>query len=451
MRQLSISLLFFSAFQSYASDFNIENSYIKNEEKLSPYIINSDSNMNPAGHGAYYVKPHSMSITDSGKYVLFHNTLPKIPLADNNMDGGYFLKNTETNQTTRLGRPSSLDNYIKMINPAISSSGRYIGFTYTDNSIDYSGVIWDRLEDKLLTAKYPDEMEGKCTNKHTHFNVYPINEKYSYYEYPCSTGSSLKNHTEKVVGITDIQNKESRVINIDIDGNLGNIWLSPSRIISSDGRYLTYTSTEQMDINNVYDGQDTEVAIYLYDRIKSSSVKIKSTRIDLSHQPSTFYSSISPDGKFLIYPARKPANTENDKDFTQNIYLSIYNIDTGMSEYVKGPNNKLIHSISSPTISNNAESIAFSSKNREYNTAGGYGPQVYYYDRVNEKITQVSISQITGESATSAGDALVYGNGKGILWSTSSRLVDPRESGTKHLYTLGKPMIPEICEPYLGF
>ncbi|GAA5646190.1 hypothetical protein [Vibrio proteolyticus] len=449
--RLSIIMLSTFTFYTYASDFDLEKSNITNEDIFSPYIINSNSNMVPSGNSGSYIKPHSMSITDSGKYVLFHNTLPRIPLADDSLDGGYFLKNTETNQTTRLGQPASLAYNVKMINPSMSSNGRYIGFTYTENSRDYNGVIWDRLEDKLLNAKYPDEMEGKCINKQTHFNIYPINENFSYYEYTCDTGNKLKNDKEKVVGITDIQNKSSRVINIDIDGDLANIWLSPSRVISNDGRYLTYTSTEQMDINNIYDDKNKEIAIYLYDRIKHKSIKIKSNKTDFIHQPSNFYSSISPDGKFLIYPAKKPENPEKNIEFTESTYLSLYNIDTGISEYVKGPDDKLIHSVMSPTISNNGESIAFLSKSEEYNTAVSYGPkgpQAYYYDRINEKILHVSISQITGESVTSS-DALVYGNGKGILWASSSGLVDQRESGTKHLYTLGKPIIPEICKPYL--
>ncbi|MFN1598494.1 TolB-like translocation protein [Vibrio harveyi] len=405
--------------------------------------------MLPAGHGAYFARPTGMSVTESGKYVLFHNNLPKIPLSGDSTEGGYFIKNTETNETTRLGVPSELPKNTVIGNPTISPNGRYIGFSYQKSYRTYKGVVWDRLEDKLLTARYSDEVNSDCINSPSYFNIYPINEKYAYYSYMCSTNNKWGSNTEEVIGFTDIENEQSKVINIGLDGKLSKLFLSPNRFISNDGRYLTYVSPQQMDNNNFYSGSESETAIYLYDRVTSKHAKVISSQSNTDYIHNSLYSSISPDGKFLIYIAKKPMSETSSSNYG---YLVTYSIDTKKFNYIAGPDNKILYDIRNPTISRDGESIAFTSKNSEYNLIGGNGYQAYFYDRVNQKMHHVSVSILTGESALQSGDAVVYGNGKGLIWSTSSPLVDKREVGAnsgKFLYALSKSTIPDICKPYL--
>lgn len=447
MRYLTFLLLSALSINSYSAEFEPSSfsSLISNE--YSPYIINSDSQMTPAGNGAYFLRPNGMSVTDSGKYVLFYNTLPKIPLTDDSSKGYYYIKNTETGETTRLGIPSELPKHTKIVSPRISSNGRYIGFSYEESSRRYKGVIWDRLEDKILTARYTDEISAEKDCFRLSFDVYPINEKYAYYKYFCSVKGKWGLNDE-VVGFTDIENEHSKVINIDLDGKLSKIYLDYNRFVSNDGRYLTYVSHNQMDDNNFYGGSETESAVYLYDSITNKHKKIISNQLNTNYVQNGLHSSISPDGKFLIYTARKPMSEPRSSNFG---YLVTYGIDTKQFNYVAGPDNKLLHGIRYPTISRDGESIAFTSENPEYKSNGGHRHQTYFYDRVNQKMHQVSVSILTGEGASGSGNAVVYGNGKGLIWSTGSRLVDEREadSGGLFLYALGKSTIPDICKPYL--
>lgn len=445
MYKLFFFLISCWSFSAFSVEFDNEPNSSDGEPKYAPYVVVSNSEMEPQNLTSDVSYPLSMAVTNSGKYVLFQVVFDAQynPLVEDNLGDGYFLKNTETNETTRLGWPPGVRKNMEPTNVTMSPNGRYIGLSYNTGS-ENKAVVWDRLDNTLSDVIF-DGAEMDKETRYPFIRIFPINKRYVYFRY-------VKHGVGDIYGVSDLESKTSKIINKDINGNFALAATAGyARFISDDGRYLIYqTYGAQMDEENISEKAST--TLYLYDNLRNKHSKIS----PLNNYNFFSGASISPDGKYIIFSAPRPSSQDGNKYYKPGYYVIIYNIVTKEYEYVKDPKGKLIVGAEVPSISNNGDSIAFITENKEYlsNTEGAKY-QVIFYDRINQKMVHTSISQITGKGTNqSLQRVVVYANGKGLLWTGdgSSPLVSYQE-GNRRIYTLGfptSPQIPKICEPYIN-
>ncbi|NOI28195.1 PD40 domain-containing protein [Vibrio coralliilyticus] len=442
MRILYFAFLALLTQSAYTVEFDPELLSENSVVEHAPYSVDSDSDSIPSKRGLLgEPRPLSTAMTRDNKYVVFNSS--DKDLVSEGVETEWFIKNTENYELKPLGRPSLFTPRDLMSWVKISPNGRYIGFSYNKNGVSHTAV-WDRMIDKLTPAEYDENklpyIQGKGVYTST---VYPINERIV-----------MLSHTLGKFSITDLQNKVTKKVNIDIYGNEAKLHLSAIRPFSDDGRYTVYvTHNSQMDSDNVSDVDDQ--TLYLYDRIEGKHTKISSFKYENYALGSASFGafSISPDGKYVVYVARRPSSPEySHYDFYQT-YLVLYNIATKKYEYVKDINEELIQAIKTPSVSNDAESLAFSTRNSDYLALGSTSYQVVYFDRIHQQMIQPSVSQRTGKATSQRVFPMVYGNGNGILWSGHGPGLLEGEDSQHHLYIMGppsKPIVPEICLPYIN-
>ncbi|MER2494707.1 hypothetical protein ABS858_01250 [Vibrio neptunius] len=441
MRILYFAFLAVLSQSAYAVEFNPELLSQKRVMEGAPYSVSSDSNSVTSRYGAMGVSwALSTKMTRDNKYVVF-NSRDKDWVSEG-VETEWFIKNTETEELKPLGRPSLLGPRDLMNWVRISPNGRYIGFFHRSGS---QAAVWDRMTDEVMPAEYDENQLPYIQEKGTTSVVYPINERIV-----------MLSHVLGKLSITDLKEKVTKKVNIDIYGNEAKIKISSIRPFSDDGRYTVYVAYKsEMDPDNVSDIDSQN--LYLYDRIEDKHIKISSLHRENYALGSAYTSafSISPDGQYVVYEARKPSSPEYSHYEKYQSYLVLYHIATKKYEYVKDINEELIQAIYKPSVSNDAESFAFSTRNSNYLALNSVSYQVVYFDRIHQKMIQPSISQRTGKPSGLTVLPVVYGNGNGVLWqgSGSAGGLLEGESANSYLYIMGQPsepIIPEICLPYIN-
>ncbi|NRF28949.1 PD40 domain-containing protein [Vibrio coralliilyticus] len=444
MRILCFAFLASFTLSVHAVEFDPNLNSIGEEPEYGPYPIMSDSNSKPATSSLVSAsRPRSAAMTRDSKYIIFEAN--RNELVSDGVEREWFIKNTETYELEKIGRPSSLDPKVHMNKATISPNGRYIGFTYYVSSV-WRSVVWDRLTGEMKAAEYDENHQPIETANTAPRTPYQINDRLVI----------LSDYMGKF-SITDLTDKTTKIMNIDIYGNEATNWLSYLRPFSDDGRYVVYkTSRDQMDAENISEDPSKETALYIYDSVKDKHTKISHSRKE-NHAfagSNQYAFSISADGKHVIYTARRPSEPEYShyEEFTS--YLVVYNISAQTYEYVTDVNGKLIQNIATPSISNDAENIAFTTRNDDYLSVGSNSNyQVVYFDRVNNKMIQPSISQVTGAPTSQTVHPVVYGNGNGVFWTGYGAPLLEGETSGMHYYIIGEPaepIIPEICLPYIN-
>ena len=436
MKKLIFVLSIMFQFSANSVEFKAEQLSMTDQTEYIPYPVASDSNSVVARSGPFGVGwALSTIMTSDAKYVLFYSS--DEDLITPGAQTEWLIKNTETRELKPLGKPPLINPAASISSAKISPTGRHIGFKYRGRVF-----VWDRLKNSSIPASYGSD-HSPLDSYNMWSAVYPINEKIAFL-----TGF-------RQFSITDLEEKTTKKINTDIYNNDAVMIVSSIRPYSNDGRYIVYsTLRSQMDRNNVDNSPEQGHILYLYDRIEDNHTRIAGSSDEnyalITNNPKWF--SISADGKYIIYVARRPSNPEYSH-YGKNSYLVMYNIETKTYEYVKDTSGLLIQGAYTPSVSNAAESISFTTRNSDYlSVEDVWKPQVVYFDRVNQTMIHPSISQRTDGPSRQDSTPIVYSNGKGVLWEGRGSGLIEGEDASEHIYIMSKSEkaeIPEICLPYL--
>lgn len=245
------------------------------------------------------------SISADGRFVAFESNSTNLVPGDTNNNSDVFIRNLETNTTTRVSINSTGNQgNIGSFNPSISADGRFVAF--------------DSLADNLVVG---------------------------------DTNST------RDIFIRDIQTNTTTRVSVNSSGNQGNFG-SISAVVSADGRFVAFQSNASILVTGDTNGTSD---IFVHDRLTNttSMASINSTG-DRANR-SSFKASISDDGRFVAFDSLADNLAAADTNGTNDIFVRDRDTATTTRISVNSENQGADITSFNPAISPSGNVIAFDS------------------------------------------------------------------------------------------
>jgi len=278
---------------------------------------------------------------------------------------------TEHPETTRVSVASdgTQANSISA-RPSISTDGRFVAFdSGADNLVPNDTnrtndiFVHDRLNGKteIVSIAY----DGSQTDERSDQAAISGNGRYVTFVSGATNLVLGKNTRTLAVYIYDRSTGKTELVERSTAGTIGN-GLSGEPVVTSDGRYIAYTSTS----SNLVDGDTNGLTdVFVYDREAkvTSRASVSSSGQETNGNSGT--AKISADGRYVVFSSYAINLAPNDTNRGSDVFL--HDRETGETKVVSVNTNGQIGSLSSsyPAISADGKYVAFSSFARNL-TAG---------------------------------------------------------------------------------
>lgn len=343
----------------------------KKAEATVPYtheLVSLDSSGNQGSHQS---GSNGMSISSDGRYVAFTSRAGNLVTGDTNNKMDIFLRDTQTNTTSRVSVTSSGGQFTnESYLPKISDDGRYVVFSSLNNP---------------------------------------------------STGSGA---TQQVL-IHDVQNGTTDYISKSTGGSVANS-ASSGHTISSNGRYVAFHS----QASNLVSGDTNGFSdIFVRDTWLNTTTLISKSSAGVIGNSSSFHPGISCDGTVITFSSDATNLTASDTNGVRDIFIvdrigghNIANITqtltTTNADYLV------------PTISCDNKKLIFNSDSGELVAGDTNGEHdVFMYDIFNATYSVISVtpSGTVGNGRSGYGyETTIDGSGRFIAFSSqASDLASP--------------------------
>lgn len=263
---------------------------------------------------------HTPSISADGRYVMF-DSYNEFSFGSRTLAVDVFLKDMQTGELLKVS------DYSQAFAGEISSDGRYaMYFSQGSMDGDANGVLDIYIKD-LLTGETiiassneqnilgDESVVGDA--KFSSDNTYVV---FSSYSDNLVAGNSYPGSD---VYLKNLSTGQLTLVSTDPSGNAGNnisIWSS----ISADGRYVVFYS---LSSNLSSSDTNNELDVYWKDTQTNQTYLVSSSASGVVGNAKSWYGSISPDGKWVVFESQASNLVENDTNNSTDIFLK--NIQTG--------------------------------------------------------------------------------------------------------------------------
>jgi PKD repeat protein len=379
----------------------------------------------------------TVSASSDGRYTAFQSLASNLVAGDTNDVADIFLRDTQTNATTRisldengqqLSRPSGM--------PRISADGSFVIFRSGGNV-----YIWSRQTDKTELVNI--NSTGTAVSDST--NTVPGGVS--------PDGRYIVFSTQAGLDPTDTDGLSSVYIRDRVAGKT--MWVSRGNerspygawdpTISDDGSKVVYTSYDNVTSQNDQ--------IYEYNSADNSTKQISTTTAGIPSQGVSDHADITPDGHYVVFD-----NNDLDPSLINKSRVIVKNLQTGEAKGVPGSvnvdNGNLI---ARPHISNDGRSVLVMMQTLLPlgNVFGKNGFGVY--DRTTGIMKHVDLTQagtLLDQGNSSYAD--ISGDGRYVAYSTYGSNVVPFDTnGAPDVFVRDMqtdvPPTADISGPYAGW
>lgn len=332
-----------------ADSNSLNDVYMRDVTTNTTVLVSSDKQGNAVGGGSGY-------ISGDGRYIAFSSSSDTLVTGDTNGTSDVFVKNNETGEIVRVSVDSNggeANDYSG--SPVLSRDGRFVAFASSANNL----VANDRVDAVTDIFRHDrdadgngvfDEPGGIETIKVSVNTAGETGNSFS--EYPSisadgnriaftSLSYNLADGVPRDLGgegggianifLRDIAANTTELVSADLDGVMANKGAnSNSSALSADGRYVVFSSNST---NLVVGNLSRSVDVYVKD-MKTGSVAIMSvpdeggsSRGPDLYRISAGNSSISADGRYVVFQTRAANLVENDVNQSVDIFMSFNHID----------------------------------------------------------------------------------------------------------------------------
>ena len=269
------------------------------------------------------------SISADGRYIVFSSRASNLVDGDTNGQSDVFLRDTQENTTTRVSVSSSGEegnSYIWGDNtPSISADGRYIAFeSYASNLVDgdtnEAGDVFVRDTVSNTTIRVSVNSSGEEGNQSSRSHAISADGRYVVFSsYASNLVDGDTNEADDVFVRDTVSNTTTR-ISVSSSGEEGN-GDSTYSSISADGRYIVFSSRASNLVDGDTNGQSD---VFLRDTQENTTTRVSvssSGEEGNSDMPGDSTPSISADGRYVVFPSNSSNLVENDTNGFNDIFL----------------------------------------------------------------------------------------------------------------------------------
>ena len=269
------------------------------------------------------------SISADGRYIVFSSRASNLVDGDTNGQSDVFLRDTQENTTTRVSVSSSGEegnSYIWGDNtPSISADGRYIAFeSYASNLVDgdtnEAGDVFVRDTVSNTTIRVSVNSSGEEGNQSSRSHAISADGRYVVFSsYASNLVDGDTNEADDVFVRDTVSNTTTR-ISVSSSGEEGN-GDSTYSSISADGRYIVFSSRASNLVDGDTNGQSD---VFLRDTQENTTTRVSvssSGEEGNSDMPGDNTPSISADGRYVVFPSNSSNLVENDTNGFNDIFL----------------------------------------------------------------------------------------------------------------------------------
>ena len=306
----------------------------------------------------------SAAVSGDGSAVAFVSDATNLVANDTNGTTDIFVHDMRQATTLRVSVNSAGEQADGLsTNPAISQDGRYVVFEsnatnlVADDTNDTTDIfLHDR--DTGVTQRISYTLEFGQTVYDSHAPSISADGRYvAYYSYADNLVAGDNNFSDDIFVYDRLQATTER-ITVNADGVEAN-GSSYFPQISADGRYISFYSIADNlvagDTNGMYD-------VFLYDRINLSMEKISITSNGAPANNHSFSSSVSTDGRYVVFESSATNLSAGDTNRRTDIFLRDRVAQTTSRISLLSNGSQPMGASTSPKISTDGTYIVFSSQ-----------------------------------------------------------------------------------------
>jgi Tol biopolymer transport system component len=385
---------------------------------------------------------YAPKISSDGRYVTFSSDASNLVTNDTNNVRDIFVYDNETGVIERVSVSSSgVEGNKTSYSSVISSNGRYIAFTSDASNLVPNDTgcrdifLYDR---KTKTIEKVSIGIGKAfSNGYSYHPSISSDGRYVAFASDASNlvSNDTNNKTDIFVYDSSVQLIERVSISSMNEESNGNSY-QPS--ISSTGRYVVFVS----EASNLVSGDTNDVKdIFVYDRHThlTERVSVDSSGNE-GNGECRLYSSITSDGRYVAFSSEASNLVPGDTNNTSDIF--VHDRQTHLTERVSvNSSGKQSNSYSEfPVISPDGKYVVFSSpaSNLVLGDTNG-GTDIFVYDRQYSFIERINTAQNGKESNNLSISASISANGQYIAFdSMASNLVSNDTNNARDIFIKNK-------------
>ncbi|TSD87589.1 hypothetical protein FFK22_016515 [Mycobacterium sp. KBS0706] len=303
------------------------------------------------------------TISDDGRYVIFHSQANDIVDGDTNGVTDVFVRDVQTGTTTLVSVPAGGglgDSHSG--NADLSANGRYIVFNSTATNMvagDTNGQVDVFIRD-LQTGTTTrisvgdDEAQGNFMS--TNGRVSDDGQRVAFYSESNNLVAGDTNSNPDIF-VRDLAAGTTERVTVATDGTQANDY-SDQAAISGNGRYVVFQSAAT---NLVADDTNGEVDVFLRDLQTDTTVRVSTSGAGVQGDAASVNADISSDGRYVVFVSKASNLVAGDDASSYDVFVK--DMQTGaVTRLSVAPDGSVANGDSAqPRISSDGSTVVFRS------------------------------------------------------------------------------------------
>lgn len=390
------------------------------------------------------------AVSADGNFVAFESDASNLVADDTNGVMDIFVRDLARGITTRISINSAGEqsNGIST-NAAISADGRFVVFESNannlvadDNNNTTDIFLHDRSSGTTERINYSGEFGETLVDSHSPA-ISADGRFVSYYSFASNLVAGDNNDSDDIFVYDRAQAITERVSvnNTGMEGNGASYFPQ----ISADGRYVSFASFADNLVPNDTNGR---YDVFLYDRTARSIERISVTSSGEEADNHSFFSSVSGDGRYVVFESSAANLSANDPNRRSDIFLRDRLNQTTRRISLNSDGSSPIGASVSPKINHEGHFVVFSSVvDLLIGTDTNHREDVYLYDINENTLELISVDSDDNLADSGSSNPSISADGRMVAFqSMATNLVGDDTNGREDIFIRDRaPNAPPVA------
>jgi Ca2+-binding RTX toxin-like protein len=263
------------------------------------------------------------TISDDGRYVIFHTIASDLVDGDTNGSSDVFIRDVQTGTTTLVSVPAGGglgDSHSG--NADLSADGRYVVFNSSATNMvagDTNGqadVFIRDLQTGTTTRVSVGDDEGQGNFMSVNGRVSDDGQRVAFLSYATNLVAGDTTNSNDIF-VRDLAAGTTELVSVATDGTQANDY-SDQVAISGNGRYVVFQSAAT---NLVADDTNGEVDVFLRDLQTDTTVRVSTSGAGVQGDAASVNADISSDGRYVVFVSKASNLVAGDDASSYDVFV----------------------------------------------------------------------------------------------------------------------------------